>query len=79
MFKWLKEYNEASSQTKYFVLNWLVYGLAILITTVYCYACLDFVRSYRPPSIAERENIKKAEQQNKTTTTTPTTPIKAKP
>lgn len=58
MFKWLKEYNEASSQTKYFVLNWLVYGLALLITTVYCYARLDYVRSYRTPSVAEREKMK---------------------
>lgn len=54
MFKWLKAYNEASSQTKFFVLNWLVYGLAILITTVYCYARLDFVRSYRTPSVEAR-------------------------
>ena len=59
MFKWLKDYNDASSQTKFFVLNCLVYGLAILITTVYCYARLDFVRSYRTPAVIEAH--KKAE------------------
>jgi hypothetical protein len=47
MFKWLRDYNNASGQTKVFILNWLVYGLAIILTTVYCYARLDFVRSYK--------------------------------
>lgn len=60
MLKWLKKYNEASSQTKYFIINWLVYGLAIIITTVYCYARLDFVRSYRTPAVIEAKQ--KAEQ-----------------
>ena len=68
MFKWLKEYNESSSQTKYFVLNWLVYGLALLITTVYCYARLDYVRSYRTPSVAEREKLKNINQENQQST-----------
>lgn len=45
MFKWLRHYYEASPQTKYFVLNWLVYGIVIIATTIYCYARLDFVRS----------------------------------
>jgi len=52
MFKWLDEYGESRTQTKYFVLNALIYGLAILVTTVYCYARLDFVRSYRSPTEA---------------------------
>lgn len=47
--RWIRQYNQATSQTKYFVLNWLIYGLAILITTIYCYARLDFVRSYKTP------------------------------
>lgn len=55
MLEWLKEYGEASPQTKYFVLNGLVYGLAIIITTVYCYGRLDFVRSYRTPGVVESE------------------------
>jgi hypothetical protein len=62
MLNWLRKYNESSSQTKYFVLNWAIYGLAIIITTVYCYARLDFVRSYRAPAIVEttkhNDNIK---------------------
>jgi hypothetical protein len=60
MFQWLKEYSESSSQTKYFILNWLVYGLAIIITTIYCYARLDFVRSYQnQPAIEKISKIKK--------------------
>lgn len=50
MSNWLKAYNEASAQTKFFILTWLIYGLALLITTVYCYGRLDFVRSYPRPS-----------------------------
>lgn len=55
MIKWLREYSEANPQTKYFVLNGLIYGLAIIITTVYCYGRLDFVRSYRAPTVANNE------------------------
>lgn len=63
MLGWLKEYDEANPQTKSFVLNALVYGLAILITTVYCYGRLDFVRSSRTPALIEAEQ--KAHQQKK--------------
>ncbi|MBA3816592.1 MAG: hypothetical protein H0X29_08760 [Parachlamydiaceae bacterium] len=49
MFKWFEQYQAASKQTKYFILNWIIYGLAIIITTVYCYGRLDFVRSYKTP------------------------------
>jgi len=58
MLEWLKRYNEASSQTKYFILNWLVYGLAIIITTVYCFARLNYVRSYQSPSTIEANQAK---------------------
>lgn len=59
MFQWLREYDGSTAQTKYFVLNGLVYGLAIIITTVYCYGRLDFVRSY--PTPAYTEAVKKNE------------------
>lgn len=63
MIRWIKEYNEASSQTKFFVLNGLVYGLAIIITSVYCYGRLDFVRSYPSPGPLKTEQ-KQLEQHN---------------
>lgn len=51
MFKWVAQYRGAKPQTKYFILNWFVYGLVIILTTVYCYARLDYVRSdHRPPT-----------------------------
>jgi hypothetical protein len=46
MANWIEQYNESSPKTKSFILTWFIYGLALLITTVYCYARLDFVRSY---------------------------------
>lgn len=50
MLQWIRRYNNANRQIKFFILNWLVYGLALIITTVYCYARLDFVRSYAKPA-----------------------------
>lgn len=66
MFEWLKKYGESNPQTKYFTLNALVYGLAIVITTVYCYGRLDFARSYRAPTVHEIAIKKEAtnKQQN---------------
>jgi hypothetical protein len=46
MIHWLKSFKEADSQTKYFILNWGVYGIAVIVSTVYCYSRLDYVRSY---------------------------------
>lgn len=62
MLRWLKAYNDSSAQTKYFTLNAIVYGLAIVITSVYCYGRLDFVRSYRTPAVIEaKEKLNKAQ------------------
>ena len=62
MLEWLKEYDESNPQTKYFVLNALIYGLAILITTVYCFGRLDYVRSYRTPVTEELKEKTKFQQ-----------------
>ncbi|MEI8124257.1 MAG: hypothetical protein WCG42_00700 [Parachlamydiaceae bacterium] len=59
MFKWLKLYNDASPKTKSFVLNWMIYGLTIIVTAIYCYARLDFVRSYRTPAAIEADQKSK--------------------
>lgn len=50
MIQWIRQFNQANAQTKYFILNWVIYGLAIIISTLYCYGRLDFVRSYQSPS-----------------------------
>jgi|LakMenEpi03Aug12_release.lakeMendotaPanAssembly.Ray.scaffolds.fasta_scaffold110694_3 hypothetical protein len=49
MLKWIYKFKDASPQTKYFALNWFVYGLALIVSTVYCYGRLDYVRSYKTP------------------------------
>lgn len=41
----LKAFFKSDFQTKLFYLNWGIYGLALILTTVYCYGRLDFVRS----------------------------------
>jgi hypothetical protein len=46
MLTLIQKFREASFQTKFFVLNWIVYTIAIIVTTIYAYARLDFVRSY---------------------------------
>lgn len=58
MQQWMKRYNEATPQTKFFVWNAVIYSLAILITTIYCYGRLDFVRSYPSPSTIKAESQK---------------------
>ena len=48
--KWLTYYREATAQTKVFIWTSIVYGIATIATTVYCYGRLDFVRSYKTPT-----------------------------
>lgn len=70
MFKLIRLYNKADKQTKYFILNWVVYGLALILTTAFCYARLDYVRSTKAPMKTEetKQQIKKIEQDAKQTT-----------
>lgn len=65
MANWIEQYNESSPKTKSFILTWFIYGLALLITTVYCYARLDFVRSHPSPAASD------AKAQTQTTEQTP--------
>lgn len=48
--KWISDFSKASSRTKWFIFNWAIYGVAIVVTTIYCYARLDYVRSYKIPA-----------------------------
>lgn len=45
MLSRLKQFFSATGQTKAFIVIWAIYGIALIITTLYCYARLDFVRS----------------------------------
>lgn len=48
--KWISEFSQASSKTKWFIFNWAIYGIVMVVTTLYCYARLNYVRSKAPPS-----------------------------
>jgi len=49
-----EKFRSHDSKTKWFVFNWVIYLLLLVITTIYCYARLDFVRTTPPP----KENVK---------------------
>jgi len=51
MFKWLEDYNESSPQTKNFIITTLLFSLVIIGSLIYCYARLDFVRSYNAEQV----------------------------
>lgn len=46
MFQWIKQFNKADFQIKLFIFMMALYGITMAVTTVYCYARLDYVRSY---------------------------------
>ncbi len=56
--KWWDVYWNAPRKVKYFYLTWLVYGLVLILTTLYCYARLDYVRSYQTKPKIETINSK---------------------
>ena len=45
MIQWLRSFTDASPQTKYFILTWFAFGLAIVLSTLFVYGRLDYVRS----------------------------------
>ncbi len=57
MLNWIRSFINANRQTKFFVINWAVYGIVIIVTTIYCYGRLDFVRSYRKVPVVPQQPI----------------------
>jgi hypothetical protein len=47
MFKWLEKYG-FEAHTRYFLFNWILYGIMVILSFVYVYARLDYVRSGPP-------------------------------
>lgn len=56
MFKWIKQFKEADSHTRYFIFNWALYGFMIIVSTIYVYARLNYVRS-TPPQNEQQQVI----------------------
>jgi len=49
MFQWVKSFRESSSETKNAIFALLFWALPVILTAIFCYARLDFVRSYETP------------------------------
>jgi TRAP-type mannitol/chloroaromatic compound transport system permease small subunit len=45
MIKWIKTFIETDTKTKWFHLQWILYGAIIVGGALYTYARLDYVRS----------------------------------
>jgi hypothetical protein len=45
MFKWVKHYLQFSFQTQIFILVNVLFGLCLVVTTIYSYARLDFSKT----------------------------------
>lgn len=65
MLCWVRQFKDASPQTKYFVLTWFIYGITLIITTIYCYGRLDYVRSYRTDKAKLNEQSLQTHLKNK--------------
>lgn len=46
MLKWLNFLKNSDRETKLFIVTVILYTSAVMIPVIYCYARLDFVRSY---------------------------------
>jgi hypothetical protein len=57
MFNWLKRY-ATEPHTRYFLLNWILYGILTIGTFFYVYARLDYVRSGPKTKTIETTNQK---------------------
>lgn len=43
--RWIQKFFSSSRHTKWFILNWIIYGFVIVAATTYCYMRLDYVRT----------------------------------
>lgn len=51
---WIETVKNCDRETKVFYLNAFVYTAVLVLTTIYCYARLDYVRSTKPDTTIER-------------------------
>lgn len=56
MLNWIKNLRNATPQTQFFAFNWFIYGLVIIITTIYCYVQLNFGTSGPSAKPAAKQN-----------------------
>ena len=58
MFKWIKDFKESSPATKNAIISTLIWAVPVVLMTIYCYARLDFVRSYDTSKPIEQSTSK---------------------
>ncbi|ADI38710.1 putative uncharacterized protein [Waddlia chondrophila 2032/99] len=46
MLQWMKKFKEATPLTKNALIALIIWAVPVVLMTIYCYARLDFVRSY---------------------------------
>ena len=54
MPSWIRDFFASSRMTKLLLLNLFLFGAGTILTGIYCYARLDYVRSYQIQSINEK-------------------------
>lgn len=59
MRHWYKQFINSTRETKMFIFQSVIYMFLIIATTVYCYARLDYVRSYAKVSDTEAKQKKR--------------------
>jgi hypothetical protein len=58
MLKWVQSIKNADSKARWFYFQYIIYLIAIILSTIWAYVRLDFVRSY---DAQQEETIQKAE------------------
>lgn len=51
MSTWINSFQKMSSATKTFYLVNLIFWVPLVLTTLYCYGRLDYVRSYKTETV----------------------------
>ncbi|CCB86642.1 MULTISPECIES: hypothetical protein [Parachlamydia] len=54
---WIMQFKNATRQTQYFILTWVIYMIAIIASTLYAYGRLEFVKSDDYQSSESIKNI----------------------
>jgi len=56
MFRGMEKLRKSSRQTKFFIFTAIIYSLAIILTAIYAYGRLDFVRNNQITKITTELN-----------------------
>lgn len=57
MFEWIQTIKNSSNKTKWFYFQYVIYVLLMIITTIWAYGRLEFVRSYDTSQEKELKTI----------------------